>query len=165
MNLPIKILFLCTGNSCRSIIAESLANYLGGGTLVAYSAGSFPTGKVNENAVAVLQKHNIDVGQPSSQSWDEYEHSELDIVITVCAAAAGEACPVWLGDAVKAHWGVEDPAHVTGSAEDIAHAFEQTYLEMKQRIDALVALPLTVLDRTDLAAALTDIHQQFAGEQ
>lgn len=162
MNLPIKILFLCTGNSCRSIIAESLANQLGAGHLVAYSAGSFPTGKVNDNAVAVLQKNNIDVGQPSSQSWDEYQDVDLDVVITVCAAAAGESCPIWLGNTEKAHWGVADPAHVTGSKEDIAKAFEQTYREMKQRIDALIALPLTLLNPAELTQALADIQKQFA---
>ncbi len=162
MNLPIRILFLCTGNSCRSIIAEALANQLGEGKLLAFSAGSFPTGTVNPHALAVLQRHQIDVGTPSSQSWDAYDEVPLDMVVTVCDAAAGESCPVWLGGTVKAHWGVADPAHVTGTPEEIAHAFERTFNEMKARIDALLALPLGTVSAAELGAAMGDIQRRFA---
>ena len=162
MKPPIRILFLCTGNSCRSIIAEALANEIGQGRLLAYSAGSFPTGKVNDNAVAVLQRHGIDVGTPSSQSWNDYDGVELDMTVTVCDAAAGESCPVWLGHTIKAHWGVPDPAHVTGSPEVIAHAFERTYEEMKRRIEALLALPLEDMSSAELSASMGDIQHRFA---
>lgn len=160
MKLPIRILFLCTGNSCRSIIAEALANHLGEGRLVAYSAGSFPTGKVNDNALAVLARHQVAVEAPTSQSWDEYENVPLDLVITVCDAAAGESCPVWLGGTVKAHWGVQDPAHVEGSDEVIKRAFERTYAQMEDRLEALLALPLETLEPEQVAAAMAGIQQQ-----
>lgn len=162
MDLPINILFLCTGNSCRSIIAEALANHLGAGRLRAYSAGSFPTGKVNENAIAVLERHAVPLPPLNSQSWDDYEGEPVDVVITVCDAAAGEACPVWLGEALKGHWGVADPADATGSAEDIARAFDTTYMEMHARIDALLALPLATCTAAELVAALGDIQHRFS---
>lgn len=162
MNLPLRVLFLCTGNSCRSIIAEALANDLGEGRLQAWSAGSFPTGKVNENAIAVLERHGVPLPPLNSQSWDDYEGQPVDVVITVCDAAAGEACPIWLGDALKGHWGVADPAHVEGSDEEIARAFDTTYMEMHARIDALLQLPLKDLSAAELVAALGDIQHRFS---
>jgi arsenate reductase len=162
MKLPIRLLFLCTGNSCRSIIAEALANHLGQGKLKAVSAGSFPTGKVNDNAIAVLQKHNIPLPELKSQSWDEFENYPLDVVITVCASAAGETCPVWMGDAVKAHWGVEDPAHINGEQAVIEAAFEITYREMHERISALLALDLEGLSLDQLRQSLADIQASFS---
>ena len=130
MELPLRMLFLCTGNSCRSIIAEALANQLGEGRLEAYSAGSHPTGRVNPH----------------------------DLIITVCDAAAGESCPVWLGDAVKAHWGVPDPADVT-DPELIEPAFERTFRQMERRLAALLRLPLEQMEPAELAAALGDIQR------
>lgn len=162
MDLPINILFLCTGNSCRSIIAEALANHLGEGRLRAYSAGSFPTGKVNEHAIDVLNRHAVPLPPLDSQSWDDYEGQPVDVVITVCDAAAGEACPVWLGEALKGHWGVADPAHVTGTSEEVARAFDTTYMEMHARIDALLSLHLDSLSAAELVAALGDIQHRFS---
>ncbi|MFN3712066.1 MAG: arsenate reductase ArsC [Alcanivoracaceae bacterium] len=159
MQLPIRLLFLCTGNSCRSIIGEALANHLGQGKLQAWSAGSQPTGKVNEHALAVLARHGVVPEYPHSQSWDEFEQVPLDLVITVCASAAGETCPIWFGAAPKVHWGVEDPAHVSGDQATIDVAFETTYQEMHQRISALLALPLETLSPAELQQAMSRIHQ------
>lgn len=162
VQLPIRVLFLCTGNSCRSIIAESLANHLGEGRLQAFSAGSQPIGQVNPGALGVLERHAVPVASPSSQSWFEYEDVPLDLVVTVCDAAAGESCPLWLGDAVKAHWGVPDPAHVAGTAAEIRAAFERTYGQMKARIEALLVLPLESLAPAQLRDALADIQARLA---
>ena len=161
MELPIRVLFLCTGNSCRSIIAESLANHLGKGKLVALSAGSFPTGSVNPGALAVLARHDVPAGEPRSKSWDELADDDIHLAITVCDAAAGETCPVWMGGTLRAHWGVADPAHVQGDEDIIKRAFERTFNEMKERIDALLALPLEKMKPAELAAALGDIQRRF----
>lgn len=160
MNLPVRILFLCTGNSCRSIIAEALANHLGQGRLKAYSAGSQPTGQVNPNALAVLERHEVPVHDPSSQSWDEYADVPLDLVVTVCDRAAGESCPLWLGGAVKAHWGVPDPAHVTGTTEEIEAAFELAYRQMKARLERMLALPLESLAPEAVRNELVRIQEE-----
>lgn len=166
MQLPIRVLFLCTGNSCRSIIAEALANHLGEGRLQAFSAGSQPTGQVNPGALAVLERHGVPVSSPSSQSWSEYENVPLDLVVTVCDAAAGESCPLWLGDTIKAHWGIPDPAHVEGTDTEVRAAFERAYAQMKARIDTLLTLPLEALAPTRLRDALADIQAQLAaGEE
>lgn len=160
MKPSLRILFLCTGNSCRSIIAEALANHLGQGRLQAFSAGSHPAGHVNANALAVLARHGIPVGTPRSQSWDDYADEPLDLVITVCDAAAGESCPLWLGNVLKVHWGVPDPAHATGTPEEIEAAFERTYRQMKARMEALLALPLQALAPEALREALTRIQTE-----
>lgn len=160
MKFPIRILFLCTGNSCRSIIAEALANHLGAGKLRAYSAGSQPTGQVNPNALAVLARHDVPVEAPSSQSWDEYENEPLDLVITVCDSAAGESCPLWLGNSVKVHWGVPDPAHATGAPAEIGAAFELTYRQMASRLERLLALPLEALSADELKHELERIQEE-----
>jgi arsenate reductase (thioredoxin) len=162
MQLPVRLLFLCTGNSCRSIIGEALANHLGQDKLQAFSAGSQPTGKVNANALAVLARHGVVPEGPRSQSWDEFEQVPLDLVITVCASAAGETCPVWFGAAPKVHWGVEDPAHVTGEQAIIDAAFETTYQQMHQRIGALLELPLETLSPEELQQAMIRIHERSA---
>jgi arsenate reductase (thioredoxin) len=160
MQFPIRLLFLCTGNSCRSIIGEALANHLGQGRLQAFSAGSQPTGKVNAHALAVLARHGVVPEDPRSQSWDEFEQVPLDLVITVCASAAGETFPVWFGAAPKVHWGVEDPAHVAGDQTTIDAAFETTYQQMHQRISALLALPLSTLSPAALQQAMIQIHER-----
>ena len=163
MKLPLRILFLCTGNSCRSIIAEALANHLGDGRVQAWSAGSYPTGKVNANAIAVLERHGVPLPPLKSESWDDYEGQPIDLVITVCDAAAGESWTVWMGDALKGHWGVADPADAAGTEEDIVRAFDTTYMEMHGRIDAFLQLPLAGMNDAELVAALGDIQHQFSG--
>ena len=157
-NTPLQVLFLCTGNSCRSVIAEALANHLGEGRLRAASAGSQPTGTVNPHALAILEKHGVPVEEPRSQSWDEFADTRFDLVITVCDNAAGESCPVWLADTLKAHWGVPDPAVVAGDAQTIEQAFELTYQQMKARIERLLQLPLDQLPQQELAEQLAKIQ-------
>ncbi|MDD5579431.1 MAG: arsenate reductase ArsC [Methylobacter sp.] len=153
----LNLLVLCTGNSCRSIIGEALFNHLGKGRIKAYSAGSHPTGKVNPNALAILKRHGIPAGEFSSQSWDEFDGKGIDIAITVCDQAAGEVCPVYLNNTVRAHWGLPDPAHVTGSQAVIETAFEATYAAMEKRITQLLALPVEIMSRTELTEALNKI--------
>lgn len=162
MKLPLRILFLCTGNSCRSVIAEALANHLGEGRLQAWSAGSFPTGQVNPNAIDVLNRHRVPLPPLKSESWDDYEGQPVDVVITVCDAAAGESCPVWMGDALKGHWGIADPAEASGTKEEVARVFDTAYMEMHARIDALLALPLAELNEIELTAVLGDIQHRFS---
>ncbi|MBA3981023.1 MAG: low molecular weight phosphatase family protein [Alcanivorax sp.] len=160
MQLPLRILFLCTGNSCRSIIAEGLANHLGEGRIQAFSAGSQPTGKVNAHALAVLARHDVPMANPTSDSWDAFEGQDFDLVITVCDNAAGESCPVWLGQTLKAHWGVPDPAHVEGDQAVIDRAFELTYQQMHCRITRLLSLPLEEMAAAQLAHELDDIQRR-----
>ena len=143
MTRPRNVLFLCTGNSARSILAEAILRHYGTGSYHAYSAGSMPTGMPNPAAIATLEARGIDHSFARSKSWDEFagpDADAMDIVITVCANAAGETCPVWPGHPHTAHWGVEDPAAVTGSRDDIMAAFAVTYDQMKARVDALLAL-------------------------
>ena len=140
MKVP-EILFLCTGNSCRSILAEVTLNGLAQGRLHAISAGSHPTGQVHPRAIALLQREGFAPQGLTSKSWDDLAQAP-DIVITVCASAAGETCPAYLGPALRAHWGVEDPAKATGTEEEIDAAFRQAYTVLRQRIEALLALPV-----------------------
>ncbi len=138
----LNVLFLCTGNSARSIIAEGILRKLGGETFFSYSAGSQPAGQPNPYALAVLRDHDIDVSFACSKRWDEFANSDapkMDLIITVCDNAAGETCPVWPGHPSMAHWGVPDPAIVQGSHEDILATFKRTYLEMEVRINMLLA--------------------------
>jgi len=139
-----NILFLCTGNSCRSILAEATFNHLAPHGWSAVSAGSHPTGKVHPRSLALLQREGIKTDGYSSKSWDDLPETP-DIVISVCASAAGEACPVYLGRAVRAHWGVEDPAHATGTDAEIDAAFDLAYRILRKRIEAFLALPLESL--------------------
>jgi arsenate reductase len=153
----LKVLILCTGNSCRSILGEALINHLGGDRFQAFSAGSHPTGKVNPNALATLQRHGIPTDGFSSQSWDEFDELGIDIAITVCDSAAGEVCPIYLNNTIRAHWGLPDPAHVTGSPEVIEAAFEATYAALEKRIQQMLALPVDTMSGTELAEALNKI--------
>jgi len=148
------ILFLCTGNSCRSIIGEALLNHLGRGRVNAHSAGSHPTGQVNPNAIAVLNQHGIPATGYTSKSWHALEHESIDIVITVCDQAAGETCPAYLADTAKVHWGLPDPAKVTGSDAAIKAAFQTTFDTLKLRIEHLLALPLNKLSEQELVNRL-----------
>lgn len=153
----LNVLVLCTGNSCRSILGEALFNHRGKGRIQAYSAGSFPTGKVNPNALATLQRHGLSATGYHSQSWEEFAEHNIDIAITVCDNAAGEVCPVYLNTAVKVHWGLPDPAHVTGSAAQIQTAFDSTYTALELRIDEMLALPLEDLTDSELSILLNQI--------
>jgi protein-tyrosine-phosphatase len=163
MERPYNILFLCTGNSCRSILAEAILNRLGGGRFHGFSAGSFPTGKVNPNALSLLTKLKHDVEGLRSKSWDEFSREtnpdapELDFVFTVCDDAAGEVCPYWPGQPVTAHWGLPDPARATGNEAEIALAFADTYRMLETRISLFLDLPLAKLDRMSLQRRLGEI--------
>lgn len=158
---PLTILVLCTGNSCRSIIGEALINQLGEGRFRGLSAGSHPTGQVNPGALAVLARHGIVPENPASKSMDDLAGEEIDLIITVCDSAAGKACPLWLGDTPKLHWGLPDPAHATGTEEEIAAAFETTYQQLEKRLQALFATSLDELNNKGLAACGEQIHQQM----
>jgi arsenate reductase len=132
-----KVLVLCTGNSCRSIMAEALINQLGNGRYEAQSAGSHPAGYVHPRAIDTLKRHGIDPGRPHSKSWNELATQSFDIVITVCDQAAGESCPVFLGTPQKLHWSVPDPAQARGSDADIETAFDDAFILLKDRIEYL----------------------------
>lgn len=148
-----NVLFVCTGNTARSILAEGLLNALGDGRFAAYSAGSFPKGVVNPYAIQVLEDLGIDTEGMRSKSWDEFTdpHApQLDFVFTVCDNAAGEVCPVWPGKPMTAHWGVEDPAAATGEPDRILHTFREVALILRRRIELFVALPADTLERLAL---------------
>ena len=160
MDRPFNVLFLCTGNSARSIIAEAILNRLGAGKFRAYSAGSQPKGAVNPRTIQLLKSLNHDTSQLRSKSWSEFARPgapPLDFVFTVCDNAAGETCPVWPGQPMTAHWGVPDPAEATGSEAEIALAFKDTYRMLNQRIGIFTALPLKSLDQLSLQRRLNEI--------
>jgi arsenate reductase len=156
---PRNVLFLCTGNSARSLMAEAMLNVLGAGRFRAYSAGSFPSGTVQPIAAELVRAFGY--REPlRSKHWDAFARAgapAMDFVITVCDAAAGEACPVWPGQPVTAHWGVPDPAAVDGSEEERRRAFRQAWTLLRQRIEQLLALPLDGLDRLALQRELRAI--------
>ena len=157
---PFNTLFLCTGNSARSIMAEAILNKIGKGKFKAYSAGSQPKGEVNPRTIELLRSLGYDTSGFRSKSWNEFARPgapPLDFVFTVCDNAAGEACPVWPGQPMTAHWGVPDPAEAQGSDAEIALAFEDSYRMLQRRIEIFVALPLRSLDRLSLQAKLKDI--------
>ncbi|HWW69375.1 MAG TPA: arsenate reductase ArsC [Duganella sp.] len=152
------VLFLCTGNSCRSVISEATFNHLAPAGMRAISAGSQPTGKLHPRAVALLASKGIPTDGYFSKSWNDLPVTP-DIVVTVCGSAAGETCPAYLGPVTRTHWGVDDPGHVVGTEEEIAAAFERTYDIIRARIEAFLALPLDRLigDRPALKAELDKI--------
>lgn len=153
----LKVLVLCTGNSCRSVMAEGLLNHYGAGRIQAYSAGSFPTGNVHPMSLATLKAHGMKAEGYRSKSWDEFTGQPMDAVITVCDNAAGETCPLFLGAPVKAHWGVPDPAHYQGAAAEVETEFTRVFAMLERRVKALVALPLETLDKTALTHELNMI--------
>lgn len=133
----LKALVLCTGNSCRSIMAEALINDLGRGRYRAWSAGSFPVGAVHQKSIETLQRYGIDLGQPRSKSWDEFAPQPFDLVITVCDQVAGESCPLFPGSPKKLHWSTPDPAKATGSEAEKDRAFNKAFLMLRSRVEAL----------------------------
>lgn len=153
-----NVLILCTGNSCRSILGEATFNHLAPAGWRAISAGSKPAGYVHPRSLTLLQREGIDTAGCHSKSWDALPVTP-DIVVSVCGNAAGEECPAYLGPVLRAHWGVEDPAHVTGTEEEIEAAFEHAYRTLRARIEAFFALPLAALenDRPRLKAELDRI--------
>lgn len=157
-----NVLFLCTGNSARSIMAEVMLNHLGKGRFKAHSAGSHPNGKVNPYSVETMQGFGLQTQGLRSKSWDEFAQAgapPLDFIITVCDNAAGEVCPVWPGRPVSAHWGVEDPAAAEGTDAEKRAAFRNAANILKRRIELLIALPIAKLDAPSLRTRLREIGQ------
>jgi arsenate reductase len=158
--MALNVLFLCTGNSARSILAEAYLNAAGKGRFRAYSAGSHPAGKVNPLALELLARNHLDTTGLRSKSWDEFARPgapKLDFVFTVCDNAAGEVCPIWPGQPMTAHWGVADPAAVEGTDEAKHRAFMRAFTELSTRINLFINLPLSKLDRLSLQRKLADI--------
>jgi len=157
---PFNVLFLCTGNSARSILAEAILGRLGAGKFRAHSAGSQPKGAVNPHTLALLTSLGYDTAALRSKSWSEFARPgapPLDFVFTVCDNAAGEACPVWPGQPMTAHWGVPDPAEATGSEAEVALAFKDAYRMLRQRIAVFASLPIRSLDALSLQHRLQEI--------
>lgn len=157
---PLNVLFLCTGNSARSIMAEAILNRLGAGKFKAYSAGSHPTGQINPYALNLLRKMNFDVSGLRSKSWDEFagpDAPKLDFVFTVCDDAANEVCPIWPGQPMTAHWGLPDPAKAQGSDAEKAFAFDDCFRMLYQRISIFVSLPFEALSKLSLQRQLDEI--------
>lgn len=155
-----NVLFLCTHNSCRSVIAECIMNAVGAGKFKAFSAGSHPSGTINASALALLERMKHPVEGLHSKSWDEFAAQgapPVDFIFTVCDDAAGETCPIWPGKPMTAHWGVADPSRAEGTEAEKAQAFADTYRMLNQRISTFVNLPVASLDRLTLQARMDDI--------
>lgn len=158
-----NLLFLCTGNSARSVMAEALMNVRSHGRIRAYSAGSFPTGKVNPFAIEMIAPLGYPTNELRSKSWDEFAHADapqMDFIITVCDNAAGEVCPIWPGHPVTAHWGFSDPAAATGSDEQKRHAFRDIFQQINNRITLFLELPIERLDRMSLLREMKAIGER-----
>jgi arsenate reductase (thioredoxin) len=164
-NPPLNVLFLCTGNSARSIMAECIMNRLGAGKFRGYSAGSQPRGSINPHARAVLRKSNFDVSQLHSKSWDEFagpDAPKLNFVFTVCDDAAKEVCPIWPGQPMSAHWGLPDPAKAQGTEAEQGLAFADCFRMLYQRVSIFVSLPFDKLTKLSLQKHLDEIGQTEA---
>ena len=146
-----KLLYICTHNRCRSIIAEAVTNHVGGDRLQARSAGSQPSGEVHPLSIKYLTEAGISTDGLCSQSWDDHEDWGPDVVITVCDQAAGEQCPVWFGRSLKVHWGLADPSRLEGSEEDVAAAFRHTIATLGERVDQVLARDLETMTSEELA--------------
>src|SRR6516165_10097225 len=160
MDQPFNVLFLCTGNSARSIMAEAILNKVGAGKFRAYSGGSQPKGRVHPEMLKLLQSLGYDTSACRSKSWSKFANPGaplLDFVFTVCDNTAGEACPLWPGQPMTAHWGIPDPAEAKGSAAEIALAFKDAYRMLHHRIGVFTALPIRSLDRLSLQRRLEEI--------
>lgn len=165
---PYSVLFLCTGNSARSILAEAILNRIGKGKFVAYSAGSNPRGEINPYTLALLRRRGFSTDGLRSKSWDEFSSpsaAPLDFVFTVCDDAASEVCPVWPGQPMTAHWGVPDPASVTGDETKIDHAFRDAFALLQRRIELFANLPVASLDRMSLKKRLDEIGKTAATKE
>jgi arsenate reductase (thioredoxin) len=163
--MPVRynVLFLCTGNSARSIFAEAILNQKGRPNFSAYSAGSFPTGRVNPSALKQLQIAHLPTENLRSKSWDEFATPgapQMNFVFTVCDNAAREVCPVWPGQPITAHWGIPDPANATGSPEQVDRAFRDAFVALDRRISLFLALPLASLDKLALQKEIDRIGRQ-----
>ncbi len=157
-----NVLFLCTGNSARSILAEAIMNFKGRTRFTAYSAGSHPAGAVRPEAVAELERAGLPTAGLRSKSWEEFsgpEAPKMDFVFTVCDNAAREACPIWPGHPATAHWGVPDPAAARGTAEEVRRAYRETFLAMERRIDLFLSLPHATIEKAALQQAIDEIGQ------
>ena len=166
MPQPYNILFLCTGNSARSVLAEALTNSLGEGRFRAWSAGSFPKGEVNPHALALTRRLGFADEAFRSKSWDEFARPgapPLDFVITVCDNAAGEVCPVWPGQPMTAHWGIPDPAAAVGTDAEVGVAFAEACRQLRNRIELMLNLPMASLDRMSLQRQLREIGETADG--
>jgi len=160
---PYNVLFLCTGNSARSIMAEAIMNYKGRPNFVAYSAGSHPSGTVRPEALRQLEKSHLPIRGFRSKSWDEFAKPgapKLDFVLTVCDNAANEVCPVWPGQPMTAHWGVPDPAAVQGTEEQVEKAYRDAFFLLDRRISLFLSLPLATLDGLALKKEIDNIGRQ-----
>jgi arsenate reductase len=165
---PLNVLILCTGNSARSILGEALINHWGRGRIRGYSAGSLPKGQVHPIALELLKQMKLPTDGLRSKSWDEFAQPgapKLDFVFTVCDNAAAEACPVWPGQPITAHWGVADPAAVEGSETDRWLAFRQAFRELESRIRIFTSLPLASLDRVKLQERLHEIGKSRPADE
>ena len=163
MQKSYNVLFLCTGNSARSIMAEAIMNHKGRPNFVAYSAGSHPSGAVRPEALRELETANLPTRGLRSKSWDEFSRPDspkMDFVFTVCDNAANEICPVWPGQPMTAHWGVPDPAAVRGTEEQVAKAFRDAFFLLERRISLFLSLPLATLSRLSLKKEIDDIGCQ-----
>lgn len=160
-----NVLFLCTGNSARSVMAESILNRIGKPKFKAHSAGSHPKGTLNPGALALLQKLNYPTSELRSKNWDEFAADgapALDFVFTLCDDAAGEVCPIWPGQPMTAHWGFEDPAAATGTEAQIAQKFAEIYGQIERRLEIFVNLPISSLDKLTLQKRLDDIGRDMS---
>ncbi|HEY6770791.1 MAG TPA: arsenate reductase ArsC [Candidatus Sulfotelmatobacter sp.] len=163
MQRSYNVLFLCTGNSARSIMAEAIMNHKGRPNFTAYSAGSYPSGRVRPEALRQLESAHLPINGLRSKSWDEFtkpDAPKLDFVFTVCDNAAKEVCPLWPGQPMTAHWGVPDPAAVQGTSEEIGKAFRDAFFMLDRRISLLLCLPLTRLDGLAIKREIDKIGQQ-----
>jgi arsenate reductase len=152
-----KILYICTHNRCRSILSEAITNHLSDGTLEAYSAGSQPAGQVHPLSLKYLAEKGISIDDLKSQSWDDFEGEQPDIVVTVCDNAANEACPVWFGNTIKVHWGLPDPSKLEGSEEELSEAFFSVIDTIEERVKALLALNLPAMTKAQRQTAINNL--------
>lgn len=155
-----KILFLCTGNSCRSIMAEAILNHYGGDRVAGYSAGSFPTGKVHPLSIETLKLNGINTSECRSKSWDEFIDMHTDILVTTCDSIAGESCPIFPGSPIKLHWSIPDPGKLNGSQGEVKAEFMRVYAMLERRINDLINLPLEAMEMDELQKKLGAIGDQ-----
>ena len=156
-----NVLVLCTGNSCRSVMGEALVTALGEGRFKGHSAGSRPMGRINQGALATLARNHLPTEGYTSKSMAAFENQPIDILISVCDSAGKEPCPVYLGSAIRAHWGVKDPGHVEGTPEEVIAAFDQTFDILKRRVQAMVALPMASMTQAAIATELQRIGTEI----